>query len=202
MTTKLPPELMIPILINTRLSTSIGVCLRWNNILSKLHSNPTKNKHYWELLNNNKNINEMYSLWFYNDKKTITIEIDNNIYFEWDDNKCVLRECCESGNLLLLKWLTNTFQLVDINKINLNKTLLCLFELACEFGHLNITKYIKKTFEFNINDIKYPYNQLVFIRPCKNGHLKMVKWLINQGIHIDLTTLYVKKCMILYFCAL
>ena len=125
-----------------------------------------------QLLNSNINLNPLVG--------DHNIELFELIKSNLDKNKIQLlfTESCKKGQLLIIKWLWQLEQ-----NINIHANDEFAFRLACEKGHLEVIKWLWQL-DQNINI--HVCDEYAFRWACANGHLEVIKWLwqSNQNINI------------------
>ena len=127
----------------------------------------------------------------------------NNFHFV--TNIYTIREkfgtMCLNGNLDILKFLYNTFDLSmtfnerklerknevkasvyvlnEVIEFTLTDMIINGFYYSCRNGHLEIAKWLTLNYHLNIDDVKYN-NYDVIRSVCKNGRLNVLEWLIDH----------------------
>jgi hypothetical protein len=102
----------------------------------------------------------------------------NNVKFD-DLPTNVFNNCCEAGNLEIVKWC------FEIHKIKINDIRYQdIFDSCCKDDSLDVARYLyeKSCEDGNIKiDIKHKNNK-VFKNACIHGHHKTVKWLYEESV--------------------
>ena len=94
------------------------------------------------------------------------------------DYNAIFYYCCLRGNMEILMWLYETFD-INLNKYNSNQ---CINN-ACANGHIDLAKWIKNN--GNVPDYNCPFG-----RACERNHLDVAQWLYPYVDKISNDTLY------------
>ena len=124
------------------------------------------------------------------------IDMGADIHFNNDD---ALDSASSSGHLHIVQYLLGRGANIHTDSMDYHN---CALSSAAEYGHLHVVKYfvniISKYIKIGIipknhfhphidNDfiIDYDYYEFAIRGACKNGHLNIVKFLIDQGGHVN-----------------
>jgi hypothetical protein len=176
----LPPELLINIIDNI-----------WN--IDTLINLQQTNKVLYDCVNSSNHFNllkeclndERWNKWYMPKLKKEKIYVIGCIkgilgivreYSKNVDRNIIIKgfiHAAENGHLHVLKWLKNTYNIIDEEAKSENNT---AFINAAGNGHLHILKWLKVNFNITEQDAKSKTN-LAFIKPVVNGNLEILKWL-------------------------
>lgn len=90
---------------------------------------------------------------------------------------------CLNGYFEMAKWMHSIKSHIQIYKDGL------LFPNLCGIGKLDIAQFIYSIIEYKDHDIR-----LAFYYACKNGHLKVAKWLHSLETEVDINKSFYDAC--------
>ena len=112
------------------------------------------------------------SKWLYKQDNTVRLYEDS--FFE----------ICNSGNLIMIKWLDSISKLESID----NDIIFTGLSYACKSDNINLCKWLySKKINTEQFDIK-KHDNLLFRRACSNGRLEIAKWLLNLDSSINISS--------------